>query len=110
MENERGILRAEVFFVRKILRSRTFLMSFFCTVIVLLMIFGLLMVDAEGRRLSFNDNAPPAEILYKADGRAFLQINAFELDKRIPVTGVMKVWRFFEKFFCLPQSADGEHG
>lgn len=96
--------------MRKVLRSRTFLMSFFCTVLVLLFIFGMLMVDAEGRRLSFNDNAPPAEMLYQADGKAFLKINAFELDARIPVTGAVKAWRFFEKFFCLPQSADGEHG
>ena len=52
--------------MRKVLRSRTFLMSFFCTVLVLLFVFGMLMVDAEGRRLSFNDNAPPAEMLYQA--------------------------------------------
>ena len=80
------------------------------TVLVLLFVFGMLMVDAEGRRLSFNDNAPPAEMLYQADGKAFLKINAFELDARIPVTGAVKVWRFFEKFFCLPQSSNGEHG
>ena len=86
--------------MRKCVCSRAFLMSFFCTVLVLLFVFGMLMVDAEGRRLSFNDNAPPAEMLYQADGKAFLKINAFELDARIPVTGAVKVWRFFEKFFC----------
>ena len=96
--------------MRKCVCSRAFLMSFFCTVLVLLFVFGMLMVDAEGRRLSFNDNAPPAEMLYQADGKAFLKINAFELDARIPVTGAVKVWRFFEKFFCLPQSSNGEHG
>ena len=82
--------------MRKCVCSRAFLMSFFCTVLVLLFVFGMLMVDAEGRRLSFNDNAPPAEMLYQADGKAFLKINAFELDARIPVTGAVKVWRFFE--------------
>lgn len=59
-ENGRGILHAEVFCMRKCVCSRAFLMSFFCTVLVLLFVFGMLMVDAEGRRLSFNDNAPPA--------------------------------------------------
>ena len=44
--------------MRKCVCSRAFLMSFFCTVLVLLFVFGMLMVDAEGRRLSFNDNAP----------------------------------------------------
>lgn len=43
--------------MRKCVCSRAFLMSFFCTVLVLLFVFGMLMVDAEGRRLSFNDNA-----------------------------------------------------
>lgn len=38
---------------------------------------------------------------YQADGKAFLKINAFELDARIPVTGAVKVWRFFEKFFLF---------
>lgn len=57
--------------MRKCVCSRAFLMSFFCTVLVLLFVFGMLMVDAEGRRLSFNDNAPPAEMLYQADGNAF---------------------------------------
>ena len=74
--------------MRKCVCSRAFLMSFFCTVLVLLFVFGMLMVDAK----------------------AFLKINAFELDARIPVTGAVKVWRFFEKFFCLPQSSNGEHG
>ena len=59
--------------MRKCVCSRAFLMSFFCTVLVLLFVFGMLMVDAEGRRLSFNDNAPPAEMLYQADGKAFLK-------------------------------------
>ena len=76
--------------MRKCVCSRAFLMSFFCTVLVLLFVFGMLMVDAEGRRLSFNDNAPPAEMLYQADGKAFLKINAFELDARIPVTGAVR--------------------
>mgnify|MGYP000726019429 CR=1 FL=1 len=37
--------------MRKCVCSRAFLMSFFCTVLVLLFVFGMLMVDAEGRPL-----------------------------------------------------------
>lgn len=70
--------------MRKCVCSRAFLMSFFCTVQVLLFVFGMLMVDAEGRRLSFNDNAPPAEMLYQADGKAFLKINAFGAGRENP--------------------------
>lgn len=96
--------------MRKCVCSRAFLMSFFCTVLVLLFVFGMLMVDAEGRRLSFNDNAPPAEMLYQADGKAFLKNTRLSWMRESPLTGAVKVWRFFEKFFCLPQSSNGEHG
>ena len=82
--------------------SRTFLVSFLSTVVVLLLIIGLLMVDAEGRKLSFNDTSPAFEIIYNTDGTADMQINAFSLDSRVNVTGFVKVWHFIADFFCIP--------
>ena len=82
--------------------SRAFLLSFFGTAVILLLIIGLLLVDAEGRRLSFNDTSPAFEIIYNMDGTADMQINAFSLDKRINVTGFVKTWHFIADFFCIP--------
>ena len=41
-------------------RTRPFLISFLCTALALLFLVGILVVDAEGRRLSFNDTSPRA--------------------------------------------------
>lgn len=86
----------------RILRSRAFITSFFMTLLVVLLIFTLLTVDARGRRLSFNDTAPPFEIIYTDDSRALLDINAFSLDKQLDVTDAVRLWHFIADFFCLP--------
>ena len=86
------------------LRSRAFLASFFATVLVILLLFGLFAVDKEGRRLSFNDTSPALEITYYADRTARLQINAFSLDRQVDVTALVKVWHFIADFFCIPHA------
>lgn len=84
--------------------SRAFWSSFLATLLVIVLLFGILYVDAEGRRLSFNDTAPPFEMLYHADETAELQINAFSLDKRIDVSGAVRIWHFIADFFCIPHA------
>ena len=88
--------------MRNCLQSRTFIISFVSTALALLLFIGLLAVDAEGRRLSFNDTSPAVEIVYNADGTADLQINAFSLDRRVRATGLVKTWHFIADFFCIP--------
>ena len=44
--------------MRTYFHSRSFVVSFVSTVLVLLLFIGMLAVDAEGRRLSFNDTSP----------------------------------------------------
>ena len=68
-------------------RTRPFLISFLCTALALLFLVGILVVDAEGRRLSFNDTSPALELVYNADGTADMQVNAFRLDRQFDVTG-----------------------
>lgn len=84
--------------------SRPFLVSFFATLLAVTLIFGILYVDARGRKLSFNDTTPPFEMIYSADGTAELQINAFSLDRRVDVTGAVRVWHFIADFFCIPHA------
>lgn len=83
-------------------RSRTFLASFFLTLLLVSLILGIFAVDSEGRRLSFNDTSPPFEVIYRRDGRALIQVNAFSLDRRFDATGLVKVWHFVADFFCIP--------
>lgn len=82
--------------------SRAFLLSFFSTLVIVVFIIGILVVDAEGRKLSFNDTSPAFEIIYNTDGTAEMQINAFSLDRRVDVTGPVKVWHFIADFLCIP--------
>ena len=83
-------------------RTRPFLISFLCTALALLFLVGILVVDAEGRRLSFNDTSPALELVYNADGTADMQVNAFRLDRQFDVTGLVRVWHFIADFFCIP--------
>lgn len=84
-------------------RIRPFLISFLCTALALLFLVGILVVDAEGRRLSFNDTSPALELVYNADGTADMQVNAFRLDRQFDVTGLVRVWHFIADFFCIPR-------
>jgi hypothetical protein len=72
------------------------------------LIFGILFVDARGRKLSFNDTDPPFEMVYHADETAELQINAFSLDRRVNVCRAGRVTRagpLREKFDLLAERA-----
>jgi len=83
-------------------RSRTFLMSFFVTLLLVVFVIGIFAVDAEGRRLSFNDTSPPFEVIYHKNGVAQIQVNAFSLNRRFRATGLIKAWHFVADFFCIP--------
>ena len=83
-------------------RLRPFFLSFFSTILVLVLVCSLLLVDARGRRLSFNDTSPPFEVVYHADETAQLQVNAFSADRRIGFTLPVKLWHFVADFLCIP--------
>lgn len=94
----------EVISFMRCFSSRAFWMSFFATLLMVVLIFGVLYVDAEGRKLSFNDTAPPFEMLYYPNETAELQINAFSLDKRVDVSSAVRIWHFIADFFCIPHA------
>ena len=83
-------------------RLRPFFLSFFSTILVLVLVCSLLLVDARGRKLSFNDDSPPFEVVYHADETAQLQVNAFSADRRIGFTLPVKLWHFVADFLCIP--------
>ena len=85
-------------------QSRAFLVSFFTTLTVVLLLIGLFTVDARGRQLSFNDTTPAFEMVYKEDETADLLIHAFSLHREVDVTNAVKVWHFIADFFCIPHA------
>lgn len=98
--------------MRTYFHSRAFIMSFFITLLLIVFVIGIFVVDAEGRRLSFNDTAPPFEVIYHKNGEAQIQVNAFSLNRRFRATGLIKVWHFLADFFCIPHGRfpDAENG
>lgn len=84
--------------------SRVFWSSFFATLLLITLAYGILLVDAKGRKLSFNDSSPPFELEYYADETVQLQINAFSLKKKVDVTHVVRVWHFIADFLCIPHA------
>ena len=85
-------------------RSRAFLISFFTTLTVVLLLIGLLTVDARGRKLSFNDTSSAFEMIYREDETAGLMIHAFSLHREVDVTNAVKAWHFIADFFCIPHA------
>lgn len=62
---------------------------------------GLLMVDYEGRKLSFGDDTPIARVDRKTY-RTELTVRAFGHKETWDVTGLDKAWCFLCDFACLP--------
>lgn len=88
--------------MRGLLSSRTFRISFFLTVLILLFLIGIFTVDSEGRRLTFNDGSPPFEVLYGLNGTASLRVNAFSWGREFDFTFPVRVWHFIADFLCIP--------
>lgn len=83
--------------------ARPFFIAFFLTLIILLFVVTVFAVDAQGRRLSFNDTSPAFEVRYHTDGSAELMVNAFSLHRAVNITGIVNVWHFIADFLCIPR-------
>ncbi len=69
---------------------------------LLLTAAGLLMVDYQGRRLSFGDTALPFQTADLPDGRTELHIQLLGLEKKVDITKIDKFWDFLLDFSCIP--------
>lgn len=81
---------------------RVFLCSLGVTLCVLILVFGLITVDYQGRRLSFGDADLPLEKAVAADGKTRLTVRAFGLQGSFDITELEKFWHFFLDFSCIP--------
>ena len=81
---------------------RVFLCSLGVTLCVLILLFGLIAVDYQGRRLSFGDTELPLEKAVTADGKTQLTVRAFGLQGSFDITELEKFWNFFLDFSCIP--------
>ncbi len=68
---------------------------------VFLTAFGLLAVDYQGRKMSFGDSTPIAQI-QRGAGQAQLTVKAFGQEKTWDVTSLDEALQFLRDFACLP--------
>ncbi len=62
---------------------------------------GLLAVDYQGRKLSFGDTTPLAQ-LDRLPSRTQLTVKAFGREESWDITPLDKFWNFLCDFSCLP--------
>lgn len=85
---------------------RAFWLSFSIALFVFLTVAGMLLVDYEGRKLSFGDSTPMARVERQGE-RARLRIKAFGQEKTWDVTKVEQALEFLREFACLPPKWEG---
>lgn len=76
-------------------------MGFGIGMFVFLTSVGLLTVDYEGRRLSFGDDTPIAQV-EKGPYRTELTVKAFGHRRTWDVTELDRAWGFLCDFMCIP--------
>ncbi len=62
---------------------------------------GLLAVDYQGRKMSFGDDTPVAQVVER-DGRARLTVKAFGREQSWDVTELDEAWDLIRDFGCIP--------
>ncbi len=62
---------------------------------------GLLAVDYQGRKMSFGDDTPVAQVVER-DGRARLTVKAFGREQSWDVTELEEAWDLIRDFTCIP--------
>lgn len=82
--------------------KRAFMIPFTITLCTIILLYGLLKVDVNGRRMSFADTKPPFEVVEKYDGTSSLRIRFMGIDTERDFTRAMELWQKFKDFCCIP--------
>lgn len=80
---------------------RVFWFSFSISFFVFLTALGFLVVDYQGRKLSFGDSAPPIALDRQSDPPR-LRVKAFGIEEDFDATPLHKALDFLCDFGCLP--------
>lgn len=85
-------------------RHHTFFLAFAISLFVLLTSAGCLVVDYQGRRLSFGEDQPPLQVRRLPGGRSALEVDLFGLEASLDFTAAGRAWDFLLDFLCLPHA------
>lgn len=82
--------------------GRLFWCSLGMSLSLLLAVGGIVVVDYQGRRLSFGDDTPPFRVADKPGNRVELEMDLLGVEKAWDVTGIDEFWKFLCDFGCIP--------
>ncbi|MGI6255120.1 MAG: hypothetical protein ACOYJZ_05760 [Acutalibacter sp.] len=93
-------------------RRRIFNLSLGFSLWVLLTVAGCVIVDYQGRRMSFGEENPPLEVERQPGGKAQLEVDVLGVEAQVDFTGPARALDLLRDFFCLPRDPQdmGENG
>lgn len=83
---------------------RPFWMALGITLFLLILVCGLVMVDYEGRKMSFGDNQPPLQVIHLPGDRAQLSVKTLGWEGSWDITTLDRAFDFICDFCCLPHA------
>lgn len=81
---------------------QVFLFTLGLALFVLIAAAGIVMVDWQGRSLSFGDSAPPFQVEDKPGGGKELDIKLLGREEQVDITGLDNFFNFLCDFSCIP--------
>ena len=83
-------------------RYRLFWFSLGISLFVLLVGAGFVLVDYQGRRLTFGDGQPPIQVEHLEEGQALLEVKLLGVEGSWDITPLDRFFDFFCDFCCIP--------
>lgn len=83
---------------------RPFWMALGITLFLLILVCGLVLVDYEGRKMSFGDNQPPLQVIHLPEDRAQLSVKTLGWEGSWDITTLDRAFDFICDFCCLPHA------
>ena len=88
----------------KRMKSRIFAFTLGLSLFVLITLAGCVIVDYQGRRLSFGEDQPPFQVERLPGNRSRLEVDLFGVEAKVDFTQAGRILDLLRDFFCLPRS------
>ena len=83
-------------------KRRAFFLALGISLFLFITAVGFVVVDYQGRRLSFGDEQPPFQVEQLSNGKACLRVKLFGLNASWDVTSANRAWEAICDFCCIP--------
>lgn len=85
-------------------KRRIFAFTLGLSLFVLITLAGCVIVDYQGRRLSFGEDQPPFQVERLPGNRSCLEVDLFGVEAKVDFTQAGRILDLLRDFFCLPGS------